>query len=117
MKLQHILLLQRNVPRAAKYYSEGVGLTLTVLTENWAELQAGSTTIALKHVNRRANPIRRKPDAGTALCYCRAAEVGQACDAKPAPSAVQLRNAARAQAVQMHRPLEQSAARQAGIGT
>lgn len=54
--LQHILLLQRNVPRAAKFYSEGVGLNLKVLTENWAELQAGSTTVALKHVSRRALP-------------------------------------------------------------
>eukprot|EP01025_Chloroclados_australasicus_P061482 TRINITY_DN8077_c0_g1_i1.p1 TRINITY_DN8077_c0_g1~~TRINITY_DN8077_c0_g1_i1.p1 ORF type:complete len:204 (+),score=14.23 TRINITY_DN8077_c0_g1_i1:208-819(+) len=48
--LQHVLLLQRNVPRAAKYYAEGVGLKLKVLTETWAELEAGSSTIALKQV-------------------------------------------------------------------
>ena len=58
--LQHILLLQRSVPRAAKYYSEGIGLQLSLLTESWAELKAGTTTIALKHTDRSAR----------ALCTC-----------------------------------------------
>jgi catechol-2,3-dioxygenase len=51
-QLQYVLLLQRNVPRAAKYYSEGIGLQLNLLTESWAELQAGATIIALKHTER-----------------------------------------------------------------
>lgn len=55
--LKQVLLFQRNVPRAAKYYSEGVGLQLSVLTEAWAELQAGSTTIALKHTDRHVRLI------------------------------------------------------------
>jgi hypothetical protein len=46
--LRNIMLLQRNVPLAAKYYSEGVGLQLRLLTETWAELDAGTAVIALK---------------------------------------------------------------------
>lgn len=48
--LRHILLLQRDVPLAARFYSEGLGLKLEVLTERWAELRAGQTTLALKAV-------------------------------------------------------------------
>jgi hypothetical protein len=47
--LRHIMLLQRDVPQAAKYYGEGLGLTVRVVTEKWAELDAGGATIALKH--------------------------------------------------------------------
>ena len=53
--LQHILLMQRNVPRAAKYYSEGLGMSLKVLTESWAELDAGGATVALKQADRRTS--------------------------------------------------------------
>ena len=48
--LRHILLLQRDVPRAAKFYSEGLGLKIKVLTERWAELHCGSSILALKAV-------------------------------------------------------------------
>ena len=48
--LKYVLLLQRDVPKAAAFYSQGLGLPLKVMTERWAELQAGSTTIALKAV-------------------------------------------------------------------
>ena len=48
--LRHILLLQRDVPKAAQFYSQGLGLPLKVLTDRWAELQAGTTVIALKAV-------------------------------------------------------------------
>lgn len=48
MSLRYVLLLQRDVGKAAKFYSEGVGLQLKVLTERWAELQSGPATIALK---------------------------------------------------------------------
>lgn len=48
--LKYVLLLQRDVPRAAVFYSQGLGLRLKVLTERWAELDAGATTIALKAV-------------------------------------------------------------------
>lgn len=47
MSLVSVMLLQRNVPHAAKYYSL-IGFDVTVLTESWAELDAGSTKIFLK---------------------------------------------------------------------
>lgn len=52
--LKYVLLLQRDVPRAAVFYSQGLGLRLKVLTERWAELDAGATTIALKAVEGEA---------------------------------------------------------------
>ena len=48
--LRQVLLLQRDVPKAARFYQEGLGLRVKVLTERWAELDAGSTTLALKAV-------------------------------------------------------------------
>ena len=48
--LRHILLLQKDVLKAAEFYQQGLGLPVTVLTEKWAELRAGSSTIALKAV-------------------------------------------------------------------
>eukprot|EP00192_Tetraselmis_astigmatica_P017584 CAMPEP_0117680952 /NCGR_PEP_ID=MMETSP0804-20121206/18669_1 /TAXON_ID=1074897 /ORGANISM="Tetraselmis astigmatica, Strain CCMP880" /LENGTH=111 /DNA_ID=CAMNT_0005490569 /DNA_START=300 /DNA_END=635 /DNA_ORIENTATION=+ len=50
------MLLQRDVAKAAKFYSEGLGLQLTVLTERWAELKGGpsDTTLALKAIEGEA---------------------------------------------------------------
>lgn len=48
--LRQVLLLQRDVPKATRFYQEGLGLRVKVLTERWAELDAGSTTLALKAV-------------------------------------------------------------------
>ncbi len=48
--LRQVLLLQRDVPKATRFYQEGLGLKVKVLTERWAELDAGSTTLALKAV-------------------------------------------------------------------
>lgn len=48
--LRQVLLLQRDVPKATKFYKEGLGLRVKVLTERWAELDAGSITLALKAV-------------------------------------------------------------------
>ena len=39
--LRHVLLLQRDVPAAAKFYQEGLGLVVKVCTERWAELSDG----------------------------------------------------------------------------
>lgn len=47
MSLQSIMLLQRNVPKAAKYYSL-LGFRVLLLTEGWAELNAGTATVVLK---------------------------------------------------------------------
>ena len=48
--LRQILLLQRDVPRAAKFYSQSLGLKVNVLTDSWAELCCGSSVLALKAV-------------------------------------------------------------------
>lgn len=39
--LRHVMLLARDVPAAAAFYSRALGLPLTTLTERWAELDAG----------------------------------------------------------------------------
>lgn len=54
MSLRYIMLLQKDVPKAARFYSEGLGLQLRVLTERWAELESGGTTIALKAADSQA---------------------------------------------------------------
>merc|ERR1711976_21504 len=48
--LRAVMLLQRDLGKAAQFYSEGLGMRLTVLTERWAELRGGATdtTLALK---------------------------------------------------------------------
>mmetsp|Transcript_78 Transcript_78/g.160 ORF Transcript_78/g.160 Transcript_78/m.160 type:complete len:119 (+) Transcript_78:88-444(+) len=53
--LRNIMLMQRDVPKAAKFYSEGLGLAVTVCTDRWAELHSGGTTIALKAVDSEAH--------------------------------------------------------------
>jgi len=53
--VRHLLFLQRDVPKAAKFYSEALGLSLLVCTEHWAELRcAAGTRIALKATDRWA---------------------------------------------------------------
>ena len=49
--LRHVLLLVRDVPRTARFYADGLGLRVGVLSERWAELHAGRTTIALQAVD------------------------------------------------------------------
>jgi len=48
MALRYVLLLQRDVPKAARFFTEGIGLRSRVMTEKWAELESGGTIIALK---------------------------------------------------------------------
>ena len=48
--LRHVLLLQKDVAKAARFYSEGLDLPITALTDRWAELGAGPSRIALKAV-------------------------------------------------------------------
>lgn len=48
--LKHVLLLQKDVRKAAQFYQEGLGLPIIVLTARWAELQAGTSKIAIKAV-------------------------------------------------------------------
>jgi catechol 2,3-dioxygenase-like lactoylglutathione lyase family enzyme len=56
--LRHVLLLQRDVPKAARFYNEGLGLTVNVCTEKWAELQSGAARLALKGVEGCVPPPR-----------------------------------------------------------
>eukprot|EP00873_Tetraselmis_striata_P035390 jgi/Tetstr1/455654/TSEL_042465.t1 len=53
--LRSVMLLQRDVGRAARFYSEGLGLRVAVLTERWAELHGGGNmTLTLKAVDGEA---------------------------------------------------------------
>ncbi|XP_039143917.1 uncharacterized protein LOC120281039 [Dioscorea cayenensis subsp. rotundata] len=44
-----VLQLHRDVPRAARFYSEGLDFTVNVCTLRWAELQSGPLKLALMH--------------------------------------------------------------------
>ncbi|XP_059634290.1 uncharacterized protein LOC132276731 [Cornus florida] len=44
-----IVQLHRDVPKAARFYSEGLGLKIDVCTLRWAELQCGPLKLALMH--------------------------------------------------------------------
>ncbi|CAG9464104.1 unnamed protein product [Pedinophyceae sp. YPF-701] len=53
--LRQVLLLQRDVPRAAAFYGDGLGLDVIAVTRKYAELDAGGgARIALKHVDSEA---------------------------------------------------------------
>ncbi|XP_057828034.1 uncharacterized protein LOC131039340 isoform X1 [Cryptomeria japonica] len=45
--LRWIVQLHKDVPKAARFYSDGLGFTVNVCTLKWAELQSGPLTIAL----------------------------------------------------------------------
>ncbi|RYR19529.1 hypothetical protein HN51_036575 [Arachis hypogaea] len=44
-----ILQLHKDVPKAARFYSEGLGFSTNVCTLRWAELQSGPLHLALLH--------------------------------------------------------------------
>ncbi|XP_074580248.1 uncharacterized protein LOC141836640 [Curcuma longa] len=44
-----ILQLHRDVPRAARFYSEGLDFSVDVCTLRWAELHSGPFKLALMH--------------------------------------------------------------------
>lgn len=50
--LKYMVLLHRDVPRAAQFYSHGLGLAVNVCTKRWAELQSGPCKIALMEAPR-----------------------------------------------------------------
>jgi len=41
-------MFERDVPKAVSFFKHGIGASLKVMTEQWAELQAGDTILALK---------------------------------------------------------------------
>lgn len=45
--IRWIVQLHKDVPKAARFYSDGLGLSLQVCTLNWAELQSGPLKLAL----------------------------------------------------------------------
>ncbi|URE32812.1 glyoxalase bleomycin resistance protein dioxygenase [Musa troglodytarum] len=47
-----VLQLHRDVPRAARLYSEGLDFSVNVCTLRWAELQSGPLKLALMHSPR-----------------------------------------------------------------
>ena len=54
-RVRNLLLLVRDVPKSIPFYTEGLGLHLVNGTQRYAELSDGSTTIALKKVERLVN--------------------------------------------------------------
>ncbi|XP_050907283.1 uncharacterized protein LOC127120784 isoform X1 [Lathyrus oleraceus] len=44
-----LLQLHKDVPKAARFYSEGLDFTVNVCTLRWAELQSGPLKLALMH--------------------------------------------------------------------
>ena len=51
--LRWVLQLHRDVPRAARFYAEGLDFSVNVCTLRWAELQSGPFKLALMHTNDR----------------------------------------------------------------
>nr|XP_015640937.2 uncharacterized protein LOC4340193 [Oryza sativa Japonica Group] len=49
--LRWVLQMHRDVPRAARFYSEGLDFSVNVCTLRWAELQSGPLKLALMHTN------------------------------------------------------------------
>ena len=48
--LRHVLLLHKDIQKAARFYNEGLSLPILALTDRWAEFGAGSSKIAMKSV-------------------------------------------------------------------
>lgn len=48
-KLRWLLQLHKDVPKAARFYSEGLDFTVDVCTLRWAELHCGPLKLALLH--------------------------------------------------------------------
>lgn len=44
-----VLQMHRDVPKAARFYSQGLGLSVDVCTLRWAELHSGPLKLALMH--------------------------------------------------------------------
>ncbi|XP_078427965.1 uncharacterized protein LOC144700419 [Wolffia australiana] len=50
--LRWLLQLHKDVPTAARFYSEGLGFSVDVCTLRWAELQSGPLKLALMQSTR-----------------------------------------------------------------
>jgi hypothetical protein len=47
--LRWIVQMHRDVPKAARFYADGLDFTVNVCTLHWAELQSGPLKLALMH--------------------------------------------------------------------
>ena len=47
-----MMQLHKDVPKAANFYSQGLGFTVNVCTPRWAELHSDSFKLALLHSSR-----------------------------------------------------------------
>jgi hypothetical protein len=50
--MKYVVLLNKDVPKAARFYAHGLGLAVTVCSERWAELRSGAFKIALMQAPR-----------------------------------------------------------------
>ncbi|PKU86676.1 hypothetical protein MA16_Dca014318 [Dendrobium catenatum] len=55
-----VLQLHRDVPKAARFYSEGLGFSIDVCTLRWAELQSGPLKLALMNSDSISRPHYEK---------------------------------------------------------
>ena len=46
--LRYVLLFERDLPKAIHFFKHGLGASVNIATEKWAELKAGNTVLALK---------------------------------------------------------------------
>lgn len=46
--LRYVLMFERDLPKAIQFFKNGLGASVNVATEKWAELKAGNTILALK---------------------------------------------------------------------
>lgn len=49
---RYLVQLHRDVPKAARFYSEGLGFTIDVCTLRWAELHSGPLKLSILHSPR-----------------------------------------------------------------
>lgn len=50
--LKYVVLLHTDVPQAARFYAQGLGMGVTVCTHRWAQLQSGPFKISLLQAPR-----------------------------------------------------------------
>ncbi|KAK6158824.1 hypothetical protein DH2020_006138 [Rehmannia glutinosa] len=46
---RYLVQLHKDVPKAARFYSEGLGFTINICTLRWAELHSGPLKLSLLH--------------------------------------------------------------------
>jgi catechol 2,3-dioxygenase-like lactoylglutathione lyase family enzyme len=57
-KLNHLLLLVRDVTKSTQFYHEGLGLVINHFSPRWAMLSAGNTKIALKPATKSDTSVQ-----------------------------------------------------------